>query len=61
MSSEYVDAMFEFFVDGTYDDSKVLPTVEELTGSPPRAFEQWANTHADAFRLDPRPAADPYV
>jgi uncharacterized protein YbjT (DUF2867 family) len=61
MPSEYVDAMFEFFVDGTYDDSKVLPTVEEVTGSPPRSFEQWANTHADAFRLDQRPAADPYA
>jgi uncharacterized protein YbjT (DUF2867 family) len=50
MPSEYVDAMFQFFVEGTYDDSKVLPTVRELTGQAPRTFEQWAVTHADAFR-----------
>jgi len=50
MPSEYVDAMFQFFVEGTYDDSKVLPTVRELTGHAPRTFEQWAVAHADAFR-----------
>ena len=41
MPSEYVDAMFQFFVEGTYDDSKVLPTVRELTGRAPRTFAQW--------------------
>jgi uncharacterized protein YbjT (DUF2867 family) len=50
MPSEYVDAMFQFFVEGTYDDSKVLPTVRELTGHAPRTFEQWAAAHTDAFR-----------
>jgi uncharacterized protein YbjT (DUF2867 family) len=50
MPDEYVDAMFQFFVEGTYDDSKVLPTVRELTGRDPRTFEQWAVAHADAFR-----------
>jgi uncharacterized protein YbjT (DUF2867 family) len=53
MASEYVDALFRFFVDGTYDDSKVLPTVQQLTGAPPRTFEQWATTHAQAFRTPP--------
>ena len=47
MPSEYVDAMFQFFVEGTYDDSKVLPTVRELTGRAPRTFAQWAVAHAD--------------
>jgi uncharacterized protein YbjT (DUF2867 family) len=50
MPAEYVDAFFSYFADGTYDDSAVLPTVEELTGRPPRTFEQWAIAHADAFR-----------
>jgi hypothetical protein len=33
---EYVDAFFSFFADGTLDESKVLSTVEEITGRPPR-------------------------
>jgi uncharacterized protein YbjT (DUF2867 family) len=47
---EYVDAFFNFFADGTLDESEVLPTVEEITGRRPRTFEQWARAHADAFR-----------
>ena len=50
MPAEYVDAFFSFFADGTLDESQVLPTVQEVTGRPPRSFEQWARTHADAFR-----------
>jgi uncharacterized protein YbjT (DUF2867 family) len=48
--SEYVDAFFSFFADGTYDDSLVQPTVQQLLGRPPRSFEQWARAHANAFR-----------
>ncbi|MEV6155234.1 NAD(P)H-binding protein [Nonomuraea sp. NPDC052129] len=50
MPVEYVDAFFSFYVDGTLDESQVLPTVQEVTGHPPRTFEQWARAHADAFR-----------
>lgn len=50
MPPGYVDAMFSFFVDGTYDDSKVLPSVRRLTRREPRTFERWAEAHADAFR-----------
>lgn len=50
MPTEYVDAFFRFFSDGEYDDSRVLPTVEEITGRPPRTFEQWAHAHAEAFQ-----------
>jgi uncharacterized protein YbjT (DUF2867 family) len=50
MPAEYVDAFFSFFADGALDESQVLRTVEEITGRPPRSFEQWARTHADAFR-----------
>jgi len=28
----------------------VIPTVEQVTGRPPRTFAQWAAEHADAFR-----------
>lgn len=50
MPAEYVDAFFSFYADGTLDDSKVLPTVQEVTGTPPRTFQQWAAAHAGAFR-----------
>jgi uncharacterized protein YbjT (DUF2867 family) len=50
MPKPYVDAFFSFFVDGTLDESEVLPTVEEITGRPPRTFAAWAEEHADAFR-----------
>ncbi len=50
MPAEYVDAFFRFFSDGTYDDSRVYPTVQELTGRQPRTFEQWALAYAESFR-----------
>ena len=50
MPAAYVDAFFRFFVDGDVDESAVLPTVQEVTGRPPRRFEAWARAHADAFR-----------
>jgi uncharacterized protein YbjT (DUF2867 family) len=48
--ARYVEAFFDFYADGTLDESKVLPTVQEFTGRPPRTFAQWAAAHADAFR-----------
>ncbi len=50
MPAEYVDAFFDFYVDGTLDESKVLPTVLEILDRNPRTFHQWAVAHADAFR-----------
>jgi uncharacterized protein YbjT (DUF2867 family) len=47
---EIIDAFFRFFVEGEFDDSVVLSSVEDLTGQPPRTFEQWARAHAAAFR-----------
>jgi uncharacterized protein YbjT (DUF2867 family) len=49
MPKEYVDAFFEFFVDGTVDETTVHPTVEEVTGREPRTFEEWAEANAAAF------------
>lgn len=50
MPKAYVDAFFELFVEGKHDESAVLPTVHEVTGSEPRAFRDWAIEHAGAFR-----------
>jgi uncharacterized protein YbjT (DUF2867 family) len=50
MPTEYVDAFFGFFVDGTVDETTVQPTVHEVLGREPRSFELWAREHADAFR-----------
>jgi uncharacterized protein YbjT (DUF2867 family) len=50
MPAEYVDAFFSFFVDGTVDETTVLPTVGEVLGREPGSFEQWAQAHAAAFR-----------
>jgi uncharacterized protein YbjT (DUF2867 family) len=49
MPAEYVEAFFRFFVDGELDESEVLPTVEEVTGRPPRSFRDWVVAHRDAF------------
>jgi uncharacterized protein YbjT (DUF2867 family) len=48
--AKYVAAFFDFYVGGSLDESKVLSTVREVTGRPPRAFGEWAAAHADAFR-----------
>ncbi|MEU4610212.1 NAD(P)H-binding protein [Streptomyces umbrinus] len=45
----YAEAFLRFFADGILDESQVLPTVEEVTGQPPRTFRQWATEHANAF------------
>jgi uncharacterized protein YbjT (DUF2867 family) len=50
MPVEYVDAFFDFYVDGSLDESQVQPAVREILGRDPRTFEQWAAAHADAFR-----------
>ena len=50
MPVEYVDAFFDFYVDGSLDESPVQPAVREVLGRDPRTFEQWAAAHADAFR-----------
>ena len=50
MPAEYVDAFFRFFVDGTLDEATLHSTVRDVTGRDPATFEQWVETHADAFR-----------
>jgi uncharacterized protein YbjT (DUF2867 family) len=50
MPEQYVKAFFDFYVDGSLDESQVLSTVQEVTGRPPGTFADWAHAHADAFR-----------
>ena len=45
----YVDAFFRFYSDGEFDDAPTVSTVHEITGHPPRRFDEWARAHADAF------------
>jgi uncharacterized protein YbjT (DUF2867 family) len=50
MPAAYVDAFFSFFVDGTIDETTVLPTVREVLGREPRTFEHWAAANVESFR-----------
>lgn len=49
---EYIRAFFSFYSDKTLDESQIYPTVEEVTGAPPRSFRQWALAHRAAFARD---------
>jgi uncharacterized protein YbjT (DUF2867 family) len=50
----YPDEVIDFFVWAHGNTPPigytVVPTVEQITGRPPRTFAQWANEHAAAFR-----------
>jgi uncharacterized protein YbjT (DUF2867 family) len=46
---EYVDAFFDFAVGGALDESRVLPTVRDITGHEPGTFAAWAKRHAPDF------------
>jgi uncharacterized protein YbjT (DUF2867 family) len=50
MPAEYVDAFFSFFVDGTIDETTVLPTVREVLDREPGSFAGWAAANIDSFR-----------
>jgi uncharacterized protein YbjT (DUF2867 family) len=41
MPEPFVDAQFRFFADGEYDDSRVVPTVREVTGREPGTLRAW--------------------
>jgi uncharacterized protein YbjT (DUF2867 family) len=50
MPAEYVDAFMSFFVEGTIDESEVLPTVEQVLGRPPGTYERWVRANAAALQ-----------
>jgi uncharacterized protein YbjT (DUF2867 family) len=45
----YIAAFFDFYADGSLDESPVRDTVERITGRAPRTFADWAAANADAF------------
>lgn len=49
MPTEYVDAFFAFFSEGTSDETTVWPTVPEVLGRPPGTFAEWARANAGRF------------
>ncbi|GGO83331.1 NAD(P)H-binding protein [Wenjunlia tyrosinilytica] len=48
--ADAVDAVLRFLARSVGKEAVVLPTVEQVTGRPGRAFAQWAAENADAFR-----------
>jgi uncharacterized protein YbjT (DUF2867 family) len=50
MPPEYVDAFFDFFVEGTVDETTVQPTVADVLGREPGSFEDWTLANRDLFR-----------
>jgi uncharacterized protein YbjT (DUF2867 family) len=50
MPEPFVDAIFRFFADGDYDDSRVDPTLPRLLGQPAGTLAAWAARHAGRFR-----------
>lgn len=45
----YVRAFFEFFREGTVDETTVQPTVEQVLGRTAATFREWAARNAAAF------------
>jgi uncharacterized protein YbjT (DUF2867 family) len=43
---EYVAAFFDFYVNGSLDETTVRPTVRDVTGRTPRSFLEWATANA---------------
>ncbi|MCR6484582.1 NAD(P)H-binding protein [Amycolatopsis sp. OK19-0408] len=50
MPQPYVDAFWNFYVEGTLDEATVHSDVAEVTGRPAWTLAEWARAHADAFR-----------
>ena len=50
MPGPLVDAFFQFFRGGGYDDSRIDETARVLLDRPLRTFPEWAHAHAEAFQ-----------
>jgi uncharacterized protein YbjT (DUF2867 family) len=50
MPAPYVEAFFDFYVDGALDESPVHATVQQILDRPARTFVEWARAHERAFR-----------
>jgi uncharacterized protein YbjT (DUF2867 family) len=45
----YADAMVDYYLKGTLDESQPTDTVERVTARAPRTFRQWVESHLTAF------------
>jgi uncharacterized protein YbjT (DUF2867 family) len=50
MEPPYIDAFFDFFRSGRYDEAALSDVVPTVAGRPATTFEQWARRHASEFR-----------
>jgi uncharacterized protein YbjT (DUF2867 family) len=50
MPEPFVEAIFRFFADGDYDDSRIDPTLPHVLGRAAGTLTAWAARHADQFR-----------
>ncbi|SDW50813.1 Uncharacterized conserved protein YbjT, contains NAD(P)-binding and DUF2867 domains [Amycolatopsis xylanica] len=50
MPEQFVDAFFAFYSGGKLDEATVFPTVEDVTGRPPRTFADWARANVGRFQ-----------
>ncbi|MGB9281574.1 MAG: hypothetical protein WCB57_16055, partial [Pseudonocardiaceae bacterium] len=46
------DGLLDLLADAVGKPATVFPTVEQVTGRPPRTFAQWAAEHAAYFRAN---------
>ncbi len=53
---ELIDFMLWVYVNTPVEGYTVTPTVEQVTGRPPRTFAEWAAENIDAFRPAPEAA-----
>ena len=49
MPRRFVDAQFDFFRDGSVDETTVRSTVADVLGRPPGTFRRWAESNAHRF------------
>jgi uncharacterized protein YbjT (DUF2867 family) len=49
MDTPYIDAFFDFFRSGNYDEATVSSSVPDVVGRPARTFEQWAVDNKSYF------------
>lgn len=52
ITDDVIEAVIEYGRNPPDEAHTVLPTVEQVTGRPPRTFAQWVADHLDAFRSD---------
>lgn len=55
---DYVAAFFDFYVNGSLDETTVRTTVEDVVGRPARTFREWATANAHLLTGDAGTGSD---